>query len=232
MNDFRNCLLRKLEPETISRLELKPIALWRSQEIELPGKRIQNLVFIERGVSTLLPTFSNSDGAEVLLAGNESVLGAGSMMGSPHGLHRVFMLNDGRAYTSSKETALEEFKRGERFHDLVLEYQRLQFVQAAQIAGCNARHSLEKRLSRWLLLCADRNGQDFLPLSHEHLASLLSSSRPTISTFAGRLQNKGLIEYSRGKVRIVNPKGLETLACECYGIIRDQVNEYIERRAR
>lgn len=228
MNDFQNYLLQTLEPKIVRRLELKPIVLVQDHEIELPGKYIDNILFLEQGVAATVTLFSDGTRATILLAGSESVLGSCSMIGSPRGYHRIFMLNDGKGFISNKAAALSEYRRGEHFHDLLLGYHQLQFIQAAQTTGCNAIHSLEQRLSKWLLLCADRNGGGVLPLSHEYMASLLTATRPTISTLASQFQSKGFIQYTRGKLRVVNSAGLESVTCECYGMIREQIEEYIQ----
>jgi CRP-like cAMP-binding protein len=90
----------------------------------------------------------------------------------------------------------------------------------AQTAGCNRLHDLQQRLSRWLLLTQDRIGSGLLRITHDFLATMLGTDRPSVSLAAGVLQRKRIIEYAHGSVRILNRKKLETSACECYSIIR------------
>jgi len=99
-------------------------------------------------------------------------------------------------------------------------YALLQGMQVAQTAGCNRLHDLEQRLGRWLLMCQDRVGVDSLPLTHELLSTMLGTDRPSVSIAAGSLQRKGVIEYSRGNLRILDRQRLQELSCECYGVIR------------
>jgi CRP-like cAMP-binding protein len=93
-------------------------------------------------------------------------------------------------------------------------------MQIAQTAACNRLHGIEQRLTRWLLMTQDRVGSGALPITHDFLATMLGTDRPTVSLAAAVLQKKKLIEYTRGAVKIVNRNQLEDSACECYGVIR------------
>jgi CRP-like cAMP-binding protein len=93
-------------------------------------------------------------------------------------------------------------------------------MQVAQLAACNRLHEVEQRLGRWLLMCQDRVDSAWLPLTHEYLAQMFGTGRPTVSLAAGILEDAGLIENARGAVRILNRKKLEEVACECYGVIQ------------
>src|ERR1700736_6326983 len=103
----------------------------------------------------------------------------------------------------------------------LLRYVFLQGFQVAQIAACNRLHEIEQRLARWLLMCQDRVDSEFLPLTHEFLAEMLGTGRPAVALASGILQRAGIIENSRGIVKILNRKQLEGAACECYGIIQN-----------
>jgi CRP-like cAMP-binding protein len=93
-------------------------------------------------------------------------------------------------------------------------------MQVAQLAACNRLHEIEQRLARWLLMCQDRVDSPVLPLTHEFLAQMLGTGRPSVSLAAGALENAGLIENLRGTVKILNRKSLEEAACECYGVVQ------------
>jgi CRP-like cAMP-binding protein len=111
---------------------------------------------------------------------------------------------------------------------MALRYVQAQLVQAMQSAGCNAKHELEQRLARWLLICADRAHSDTFKMSQEYLAEMLGASRPTVSTTAGLLKEAKLIDYNRGSIHILDVPGLEKKACECYHIIKDHLDNYAE----
>lgn len=110
-----------------------------------------------------------------------------------------------------------------QFHDLTLRSVQAQFIQSSQTAGCNARHQIEQRLARWLLLCFDRIGDQVLLLSHQYLADMLGVTRSSVTVVAGQLQERGLIQYSRGKIKLLDLPGLEALSCECYRMVRDHL---------
>jgi CRP-like cAMP-binding protein len=93
-------------------------------------------------------------------------------------------------------------------------------LQVAQTAGCNRLHDVEQRLARWLLMAQDRVNSEILPITHDFLATMLGTDRPSVSLAAGALQKAKVIEYSRGSVQIVNRAELERIACECYGVIQ------------
>src|ERR1035438_8147360 len=155
--------------------------------------------------------------------GYESVIGVSALMGTKTSLNRVYMQIAGHGYTSNVEDARREFRLGGDFQSLALRYVQAQLVQAMQSAGCNAKHNFEQRLSRWLLICADRAHIDTFKISHEFLADMLGGLRPTISTTAGILKQKGLIEYTRGEIRILDVPGLMKNSCECYLIIKNHL---------
>ncbi len=218
---YKNLILQRLTPATIQRLQLQRVDLPVNREIEYPGNPIAHLFFIEEGAASMTATFQDGFQVEILLAGPESVLGTSALMGTSRSLNRVYMQMEGFGYSSAIAIAAKEFKRGEKFHDLVLRYAQAQFILSAQTAGCNARHTIEQRMARWLLLCSDKIGKRLLPLSHEFLADMLGVTRSSVSIAAGNLQKRNLIQYSRGKIRLRDIAALEALACECYCVVRD-----------
>jgi len=225
--DFKNRLLHRFNADIIRRLDLQPVELPVNREIEFPGNPIDHLFFIEEGIASMTATFHDGFQVEIALAGTEAVLGASVLMGTRRSLNRVYMQVGGRGFMTKTALASSEFKRGELFHDLTLRYLQAQFIQSAQTAGCNAHHTVEQRLARWLLLCADRNGDRILPLSHEYIADMLGVQRSTVTVVAGRFQQKQLIQYTRGKIRLLNLEGLQEEACECYRVVRDHLTNLI-----
>jgi CRP-like cAMP-binding protein len=160
--------------------------------------------------------------------GYASVIGVSALMGTKLSLNRIYTQIEGSGFSCEVAAAQKEFSRGEAFQALMLRYVQAQLVQAAQSAACNAKHNMEQRLARWLLLCADRARTEVLKLSQEFLADMLGSTRPTVSIAAGTLREEGLIDYNRGVIRILNAKRLEERACECYHIIKDYLDSYSE----
>jgi CRP-like cAMP-binding protein len=225
---FSNSLLNALEPESIRRLQLAPVTFELLHEIEFPGSPIENLFFVEQGMASMTTTFKDGSQVEVGMFGYESVIGVSALMGTKRSLNRVYTQIEGHGFSCTVETARSEFKLGGTFQALALRYVQAQLVQAMQSAGCNAKHEVEQRLARWLLICADRAHSNTFRMSHEFLADMLGSSRPTVTTASGILKDEKLIKYSRGLIEIINPHGLEQRACECYQIIKNHLDNYTE----
>jgi CRP-like cAMP-binding protein len=225
---FKNTLLKALDGDIIERIRLQPIEFELKHEIENPGDPIDHLYFLEEGMASMTTTFKDGSQVEVGMFGYESVIGVSALMGTKESLNRVYTQIAGHGYTCHVEDAKREFRLGGHFQFLALRYVQAQLVQAMQSAGCNAKHSFEQRLARWLLICADRANIDTFKISHEFLADMLGGRRPTISTTAGILKRKGLIEYTRGEIHILDGPGLTKISCECYQIIKDYLDNYTE----
>ena len=225
---FRNSLLNALSPGTVARLQLRPVDFQIGHELEYPGTPIHHVYFVETGMASMTNTFIDGSQVEVCMFGYESMIGISALMGSKQSLNRVYTQIAGTGFSASVDLARREFLLGGDFQNLALRYVQAQLVQAMQSAGCNAKHDIEQRLARWLLLCADRAHSNDFHMSQEFLASMLGSSRPTVSIIAARLKEEGLIHYSRGNMHIVDHQGLERRSCECYKVIKDHLNNYAE----
>jgi CRP-like cAMP-binding protein len=223
---FKNTLLRALDGDIIARLGLQPVKFELKHEIESPGDPIDRLYFLEAGMASMTTTFKDASQVEVGMFGYESVIGVSALMGTKASLNRVYTQIAGHGYSCRVEDARREFRLGGHFQSLALRYVQAQLVQAMQSAGCNAKHNFEQRLARWLLLCADRAHVDTFKISQEFLADMLGVRRPTVSTTAGILKRKGLIDYSRGEIRILDVPGLTKTSCECYLTITDYLDNY------
>lgn len=227
-NAYTNGLLRHLNPAVLQRLYLKAVLLPLRREIEFPGRKILYLIFPESGVASMTTTFEDGFEAEVAFLGRESVLGISALMGTTRSLNRVYMQLPGFGYAVPIQTALAEFHRGEEFHDLILRFFQAQFIQTAQTAGCNARHTIDRRLARWLLLCDDRVDGGRISLSQEFLAEMLGVRRSGVSIATAKFQELGLIRCGHGKIDILDRAGLEEHSCECYEVVRRHLESYAE----
>lgn len=225
---FRNSLLNALDAEVIARLCLRPVKFELEYEMEFPGRPIAHLFFVEEGMASMTTSFADGSQVEVGTFGYESVIGISALMGTKQSLNRIYTQIAGSGYSSSIDLARKEFHLGGAFQWLALRYVQAQLVQATQCAGCNAKHSIEQRLARWLLICADRANSYTFDMSHEYLAHMLGATRPSVSLAAGLLKQQKLIEYSRGVIRILDVTGLEKIACECYHVIKDHLDNYTE----
>ena len=225
---FRNALLTAMDIDTIRRLHLQPVAFELEHEIEYPGTLIDNLYFIEEGMASMTTTFENGSQVEVGMFGYESVIGVSALMGTKRSLNRVYTQIAGSGYSAPLEAAKAEFRLGGLFQTLALRYVQTQLVQAIQSAGCNATHNFKQRLARWLLICADRARCNTFKMSQEFLADMLGNTRSTVSITAAQLKHEKLIDYTRGVIHILNSRGLEKKACECYDIIKHHLDNYTQ----
>jgi hypothetical protein len=150
------------------------------------------------------------------LVGLPVLLDTGSMPG------RTFMQIGGAGFSIDADDLKTEFESPSELRRHLQRYVQGFLVESAQTAACNRLHSIEGRLSRWLLTCLDRTDSDALQLTHEFLGQMLGAPRTTVTLAAGLLQRAGLIEYSRGRVTIRDRAGMEKITCECYGTVRDE----------
>jgi len=223
---YKNTLLKRFDAELIGRLRLKRVDFTVGQEIEDPGEPIRHLYFLEQGMASMTTTFEDGSQVEVGMFGFESVIGVSALMGTKLSLNRVYTQIAGWGYGCEYEVANEEYDRCELFQKLALRYVQAQLVQTTQSAGCNAAHNFEQRLSRWLLITADRANSDRFIMSQEFLSHMLGVTRPTVTLAAGILKNENLIDYTRGEITILDRKGLELRACECYRVVKNHLDDF------
>ncbi len=222
---YKNTLLQAFDEQTLSRLRLKSVSFEVGHEIEFPGQPIDHLFFLEEGMASLTTTFLDGSQVEAGMFGYESVIGVSGLMGTRQSLNRVYTQIEGWGYQCTLEAGRLEFARCGLFQRLALRYVQAQLVQAIQSAGCNARHQVEQRLARWLLICADRVHRDKFRMSQEFLSEMIGSTRPTLTGVAGQLRSEGLIEYSRGEITICDRVGLKRRSCECYDVIKRHLDD-------
>ena len=225
---YTNTLLQHFSSAVIERLCLRRVDLELRHEMEYPGSTIDNLFFIEQGVGSMTVTLQDGSQVEAAMFGFESVVGVSALMGVRRSLNRVYMQVAGWGYASKIDCARREFARGEVFHELALRYVQAQLTQSAQSAACNAKHDVEQRLARWLLICADRANKPDFVISQEFLADMLGTARPSVSIAAGHLKQQGLIDYKRGAICLRDRKGLEARACECYLVVKHHLDSLME----
>jgi CRP-like cAMP-binding protein len=219
-NGYQNKLLQHMPADVIARLRLQRIQLPTRHEIEAPGETILNLIFLEEGIASMTTLFEDGVQVETSMFGYESVIGVSALMGTRKSLNGIFMQLGGYGYGCTVQAAKEEFERNGVFEHLALRYVQAQLTLSTQNAACNATHTYEQRLARWLLICADRARQDTLDLAQDFIAAMLGSTRSTVSIAAAHLKAKNLIDYRRGSIVLVNKAELEVQACECYRVVR------------
>jgi CRP-like cAMP-binding protein len=163
--------------------------------------------------------------AEAGILGNEGFTGTLAAVGLSRGPLQAVVQITGDGFRVEVGALQNTLKSAPHLQRLLTRYAAVRGMQVAQTAACNRLHDIEQRLARWLLMTQDRVDSGSLPITHDFLATMLGTDRPSVSLAAGVLQKKGLIEYTRGAVEIVNRKKLEDSACECYGVIRQYDGE-------
>jgi CRP-like cAMP-binding protein len=157
--------------------------------------------------------------AEMGLTGNEGMVGVALVLGGNTTPNRAIVQVAGGALRMNAKTLQAEFAAGGALQRLLLLYIQALITQISQTAVCNRLHLVEQRLCRWLLLCQDCVKSDELSMTQEFIATMLGGRRESVTVAAGRLQDAGLIHYSRGNIRILNRAGLEANVCECYRVM-------------
>jgi CRP-like cAMP-binding protein len=164
---------------------------------------------------------------EVGTVGNEGMVGTPVLLYTNSLPARVYVQLAGQGYRIAAGALLRVVRESPEAERLLFGYVQAVFDQLAQWVACNRLHALEARCARWLLMTSDRAGADQFLLTQEFLSYMLGVHRPAVSVAAGALSTAGLIRYSRGKVTVVNREGLESAACECYGITRQAIDRLL-----
>lgn len=184
------------------------------------GEKIEHAYFLDEGLASLVVLTSDGRSVEVAIVGREGVVGTPLAVGLHRGPYRSIMQISGKGHRIQSDVLEDTMRRAPQLRLLMNRYVLMQGLQIAQIAACNRLHEIEQRLARWLLMCQDRVDSELLPVTHEFLAQMLGTGRPSVSLAAGILQKAGTIENLRGTVKIQNRKELESAACECYRAIQ------------
>ncbi len=199
-------------------LELMPYTYHQSLHESAEG--IQFATFPNKGMISLVVVTTDGRSVEVGIVGKEGWVGAPLSVGMDKSPYRAMVQIPGEGMRVRSEILLELLDSSPQMRLMLNRYAQIQGMQVAQLAACNRLHEIEKRLARWMLMCQDRVESDLLPMTHEFFAQMLGAGRPSVTLAAGVLQRAGIIRYSRGKVTILNRKGLEGAACECYRVIQ------------
>jgi CRP-like cAMP-binding protein len=193
------------------------------------GKQMPCLYFPTSCVVSLIYTMEDGATAEMGLVGNEGVVGIALFLGAETAPNQAVAQVAGDAYRLPSSAMLEEFRRGGPFQLALLRYTQALIAQISQTAVCNRLHPIEKRLCRWLLLTRDRVPSDEILMTQEFIAHMLGVRREGVTAAARRLQNAGLIRYARGHIVISDQAGLEAEACECYRVVKAELERLLER---
>ena len=223
---LQNRMVHALSSEERARLlpcmQRVPLAL--GQVIYEPGTRLDHAFLPTTSIVSSTYTTQEGATAQMALIGNEGVAGIELFLDRNTAHDRTVVQIGGEAIKAPAKPLQAEFARGGSFQHAILQYSYCLLAQLAQTAVCNRLHSVEQRLCRWLLECDDRVNGNEIQMTQENIANMLGVRREGVTVAAGRLQDAGLIQYSRGHIHILDRQGLEAAGCECYRVVEEEVN--------
>jgi CRP-like cAMP-binding protein len=198
------------------RPNLEFLELPHHQILHEPGQKIDFAYFLNRGMASLVILTRDGRSVEVAIVGREGLVGTPLAVGLERGPYRAIVQIAANGFRVKASILAEVLPKSADLRVVLNRYVLIQGLQVAQIAACNRLHEIEQRLARWLLMCQDRIDSELLPVTHDFLAQMLGTGRPSVSLAAGILQRSGIIENLRGAVKILDRRQLEDAACECY----------------
>jgi CRP-like cAMP-binding protein len=208
------------------------------EQVDLPlghvlyeaGSTLGHVYFPTTAIVSLLYVMHNGESAEIAVVGNEGVVGVSLFMGGESTASRARVQSAGGAFRLTAAVMKEEFYQGGPVLHLLLRYTQALMTQMVQTAACNKHHSLDQQLCRWLLLSLDRLQGAEMRMTRELIANMLGVPPDTATEGALKLQNAGLIGYTRGLIRVLDRKGLEKRVCECYAVVRKEYDRLLPEK--
>jgi CRP-like cAMP-binding protein len=221
---LRNRLLAAIPEMAFASLSprLRTTMLEQGAVVQEVGEPIEQIYFPQDGMISLVVLTEEGLGVEAATIGYEGAVGLQRGLGTRRAFTRAVIQAPGTFSLISAEDFARAVGEDAIIKDVIARYTEVLWVEAQQIAACNALHSAEARLARWLLQTQDRIGSETLPLTQEFLSQMLGVRRTTVTLVARALQKAGLVRYSRGQIAILDRGGLEEAACECYRIIQHE----------
>lgn len=218
-----NSLLAALPRMEYQRLAagLEPVVLTFGDVLYEPGEPIRHVYFPSKSLVSLLTLVDGRLALEIGMVGPEGMLGTTLALGVGVSPVRALVQGAGVAMRMKSARFVKELRQNLPLQRALYSYTHTLMTQVAQTAACNRFHVVQARLARWLLMTRDRIQSDNIHLTQEFLAHMLGVQRVGVTRAAGQLQKRKLIEYSRGKIRIVDQRGLEAASCSCYQFVRN-----------
>ena len=221
-NYASNQVLTSLAPADIAELQphLRFVELPQETVLFEAGEAISQVIFPHAGIISLVVNLRSGEMIEAAMIGREGVVGGLAALDSKISVSRAVVQVAGAGSVADVEQVRRLAEHSLAFRMMLIRHEQLLLVQSQQSAACNAVHTLEARLSRWLLRCRDLIGSEDIALTQEFLAQMLGVRRTSVSIVANTLQQAGFIRYRRGHIRVLNLDGLRESTCECYETVR------------
>src|SRR5688500_5069175 len=193
------------------------------------GGEQRYVYFPTSSIVSLLYVLANGSSAEIAVTGNEGVVGISLFMGGETTPSRAVVHSAGHGYRLRGDLLKKEFESGGVLQHLLLRYTQALITQMTQTAVCNRHHSVDQQLCRWLLLSLDRLPGNVLVMTQELIANMLGVRREGVTEAAGKLQDEGLIRYSRGHITVLDREQLEARVCECYAVVKREYDRLLQQ---
>jgi Crp-like helix-turn-helix domain len=224
-----NRLLAALEPASRGRiaLHLEPIKLKLGVVVCEAGGLLRHAYFPQGAVLSLLTVLQNGSAIETANIGREGAFGLFAAMYSRVSFNRCLVQLEGGMDRCPIELLQSEFRDSEHVRDLFVSYSETLLSQVQQTVACNAMHTTEQKMCRWLLMMHDRAEGEILTYTHEFLSHMLGANRKSVTLAAQAMQTAGLISYRRGKIQVLDRPALEKASCECYAIVRERFDAFL-----
>ncbi len=229
---LQNHLLASLSPAEQQRIlqHLDPVEMPLGKVLYESGDALRHVYFPTDCIVSLLYVLENGASAEIAVVGNEGLIGIALFMGGETTPNRAIVQSAGNAYRLDGSVLKAEFHENAELQLLLLRYTQSLITQMAQTAVCNRHHSLDQQLCRWLLLSLDRLSSSQLTMTQELIADMLGVRREGVTAAAGKLQKLGVIRYHRGEITVLDRPLLESLCCECYGVVKKETDRLLQPR--
>lgn len=230
----QNLLLAALPPEARGRLfpHLEHCQLPLGHVLYESDDTMRYIYFPTDSIVSLLYVTATGASAEIAIVGREGALGISLFMGGESTPSRAVVQSGGQGYRLLAARMKEEFNRHGDLMILLLRYTQALITQMAQTAVCNRHHSIDQQLCRWLAMSLDRLSGNRLEMTQELIANMLGVRREGVTEAAGKLQDAGVIEYSRGKITVLDRAELERRCCECYGVVKRETDRLLNAPLR
>lgn len=226
---FKNRLLAALEPRDLARLRphLEAVPLPQGTVLLRPHQPIEHVHFLESGLSSDVAMTGEERPVECGLAGYDGLVGVPVLLGTDRGIHESLMQVGGHGHRIASAELARAMDESVSLRNLLLRFAHVFACQSAQSAACNARHSIERRLAKWLLLSHDRMTDDRVPLTHEYLALMLGVRRAGVTVALHELEGEKLVRAARGQITVIDRARLEARSCACYAIVRRETERVL-----
>ena len=224
-----NQLLDALAPDSRRRIDahLEPVVFRLGAMVCDAGGLLKHAYFPQGCVLSLLTVLENGSAIETANIGREGAFGLFAAMYSRVSFNRCLVQMEGAMVRCPIALLQSEFRHSEHVRDLFVSYSETLLSQVQQTVACNAMHSTEERICRWLLMMHDRAEGETLQYTHEFLSHMLGANRKSVTLAAQSMQTAGLIRYRRGKIQVLDRAGLEKASCECYAIVRERFDAFL-----